>query len=78
MTQRRNLNFEDIDSVSRFLPRPLALCIKLFKSEFLLAVKALISRLDLVTKDEFLVQKRMLDDAYKEIDVLQGRLSERE
>ena len=58
---------EDIENFEGVFPKPLCAVIGFFKHEFRLGLKALIGKLDLVTKDEYLVQKQLLDEAYREI-----------
>lgn len=78
MTQQHKINLDDIDSIDGVFPKPISMCIKMFKSEFLLALRALISRMDLVTKEEFLVQKKLLDKAYEDLEILRARLNSEE
>lgn len=52
------------------IPKPLQSIMRAFRSEFRASLRRLIQRLDLVTKDEFLVQKRLLEEAYREIERL--------
>ena len=75
MTQQHKVKFEDIDFMDGIFPKPLSICIRMFKSEFLIALRALIARMDLVTKEEFLVQKRLLDKAYGDLEILRERLN---
>lgn len=58
------------EEFSHCFPRPLQGTLRVFKAEFRAILRRLVQRLDLVTRDEFLVQKRMLDEAYQEIDRL--------
>lgn len=58
------------EEFSHCFPKPFQKMLKAFKAEFRAGLRRLIQRLDLVTRDEFLVQKRMLDEAYQEIDKL--------
>ena len=57
---------EDIDIAALF-PRPFKVLIQVFKDEFHAGLRVLISRLDLVTKQDYIIQKRLLEEAYDEI-----------
>ena len=59
-----------------FFPRQLQGIISMFRKEVEFAIKQVIKRLDLVSKDEYLVQKRMLHDAKKDVAVLKKRLEQ--
>jgi|GEM_PF-5165437 BMFP domain-containing protein YqiC len=62
-----NINFEEI---GHCFPKPFQVIIHIFKSEFRAGLRRFIQRLGLVTKDEFMVQKKLLDEAYRIIDQL--------
>lgn len=63
---------EDIDIAALF-PRPFRVLIQVFKDEFNLGLRVLISKLDLVTKQEYLIQKKLLKEARDEIHRLKER-----
>ena len=64
---------DDIDILAYF-PRPIQVIAKGFKSECSLAIRQIVSRLDLVSKDDYLVQKRLLEDALSEVKRLKEQL----
>lgn len=67
MTEK--ISLEEFDDICD-LPKPLQTVLRVFRSEFQVFLKRLIGKLDLVTKDEFLVQKRLLEEAYAELERL--------
>lgn len=68
------MDTDQIDSaLEEFFPRPLHSFLDFFKSEFRAGIRRLIQRLDLVTRDEFLVQQRLLEEAYQEIERMKER-----
>ena len=64
---------DDIDVLAYF-PRPIRVMAKGLKSEFSLAIRHIISRLDLVSKEDYLVQKRLLEDALSDVKRLKEQL----
>lgn len=73
MSQGEKINLEDMDQYAQFFPFPLAKVIQMFKEEFKLALRSLVSRLDLVSKQDYLVQQKMLEEAYKELKNLKEK-----
>ena len=67
---------EDVDILS-YLPKPLRLVAEGFKSEISNAIRQIILRLDLVTKEDYMVQKRLLQDALREVRELKEQLDEK-
>ena len=70
MNQGEKINLDDMEDYAQFFPMPFVKLIHLFKEEFKLAIRAIVSKLDLVSKQDYLVQQRMLDEAYKELKQL--------
>ena len=60
------MRLEDLD-IARYFPRPVGVLLSVFKDESQLAIKTIISKLGLVTKEEYLVQKKLLEDAYEQV-----------
>lgn len=60
------MRLEDLD-IARYFPRPLGVLLLVFKDESQLAIKTIISKLGLVTKEEYLVQKKLLENAYAQV-----------
>ena len=58
-----------------FFPRPVRLLLQGCQSEVELSVKRIIERLDLVSKEDYLVQKRLLEQAREEIKQLKERMA---
>ena len=73
MNINEKLNLDDFDAIESWFPKPLHLLMRCFKVEVKMALKHIIQSLDLVTKDEYLVQKRLLDEAYIEIERLKNK-----
>lgn len=65
---------EDID-VLAYLPSPLKGLMQGFRAELSHGLRCIIVNLDLVTKEEYLVQKRLLDDALAEVRALKEKLN---
>ncbi len=65
---------EEMDVLS-FFPRPVRLLLQGFQVEVHLAIKGVVDRLDLVSKDDYLVQKQLLEQAQLEIQQMKERMS---
>ena len=63
------MGIDEID-LACFFPKPFRTLIDLFHQEFQLSIRRLIKKLDLVTKEEYLVQQRLLQEAYCELERL--------
>lgn len=74
----KKINLEDFEAMGDCFPKPVRLLITAFKQEFRAGIRRLIQKLDLVTKDELLVQKRLLELAYKEIHQLKQEKNSQE
>lgn len=72
MVADKKIDLEDFDAIEAWFPKPVQLVMKAFRVEMRVALRRIIQKLDLVTKDEYLVQKRLLDEAYKEIEKLKS------
>lgn len=58
-----------------FFPRPIRMLLQGCQSEVHLSVKRIIERLDLVSKEDYLVQRRLLEQAREELKQLKERMA---
>lgn len=61
------LNMDHID-IMAFFPQKLRRILSMFTIEIEMAMKQVIQRLGLVAKEDYLVQKRLLENAQKDLD----------
>ncbi|MEC7030825.1 MAG: hypothetical protein VXW87_04100 [Pseudomonadota bacterium] len=65
---------DNVDAFS-FFPKPIKLLLQGFRSEVNHTVRRIIDHLDLVSKDDYLVQKQLLEKAQQEIKQLKEKVS---
>jgi len=72
--EKESVSLDDMDTVHDYFPKPMQALIKFFESEFKLGLKKLISDAGLVSKKEYMVQKKMLIKAKKHLLSVEERV----
>ena len=78
MDNEKRYTLDEIDNLASYFPKPMRALISLFQSECRIAIRGILSRLDLVSKQDYLVQKKLLAVSLEQINVLEKRIDELE